>query len=93
MIEEEKVEKPAKLNNLNTKFLPPVFMLMGGLVAFIMCMMQDVEMVSTLLILLISFFVFAIIGTIIKSIVDKFNMNVNYDDLFDDDDEGDIVEK
>jgi hypothetical protein len=40
-----------------------------------------------LLVMFISMLVFAIIGTVIKSIVDRFNMRMDYDDLFDDDED------
>ncbi len=77
-------------NNLNTKFLPPVFMLLAGLIAYIFCLINHVELKRLLVILFVVMLVFAIIGTIIKTVVDSFNMHNSYEDFFD---EGEIYEK
>ena len=77
-----------KLNDLNTKVLPPLLMLIAGIISFVICLIFSHELKSMLLVMFISMLVFAIIGTVIKSIVDRFNMRMDYDDLFDDD--GDI---
>ena len=82
---------PQKKNNLKTKLLPSLFMLLGGSVALIYGLMQGFAMTELLLAILISLFVFAIIGTVIKSIIDKFNMKMNYADYIEE--AGDLVEK
>jgi hypothetical protein len=48
-------------------------------------------MTELLLILFLALLVFAILGTVVKSIVDQFNMNMNYMDYFEEN--GDLVEK
>lgn len=70
-----------KKNNLNTKFFPPFFMLVGGLVAFIVCIIFEYETKTFLIVMLSTFFVFAILGTIVKSIADSFNMELDYEDV------------
>lgn len=79
-------------NNLNTKFIPSILMLFAGLIAFIICWVKDYTFTEALLVIFITMLIFAIIGTVIKSIMDSFDMRVNYEDLFDDDD-GEIFEK
>ena len=76
-----------KLNDLNTKVLPPLLMLIAGIITFVICLIFSYELKSMLLVMFISMLVFAIIGTVIKSIVDRFNMRMDYDDLFDDDED------
>ena len=76
-----------KLNDLNTKVLPPLLMLIAGIISFVICLIFSYELKSMLLVMFISMLVFAIIGTVIKSIVDRFNMRMDYDDLFDDDED------
>ena len=88
---EKNTVDPQKRNNLKTKLLPSVFMLLGGSVALILGLVQKYSMTELLLAILIALFVFAIIGTIIKSIIDKFNMKMNYDDYIEE--AGDLVEK
>lgn len=85
MVEEEKVV--LKKNNLNTKFLPPLFMLIAGLIAFIISLIMQYEIKKMLLVLFLSMLVFAIIGTIVKTIVDNFDMHISYDDIFADEEE------
>jgi hypothetical protein len=50
-----------------------------------------------LIILLVSFFCFAVIGTVIKCIVDRFNMQNSYEDYLQEagtfPDDGDLMEK
>lgn len=91
----ETEEKPVELkkNNLNTKCLPPIFMLFGGLVSFVICFFRHIAIDKLLLIVFLSLLIFAIIGTVIKTVVDQFDMDRDYDDLFEDDDEGEVVEK
>lgn len=92
---EEKDEKdlyiPEKRNKLKTKLLPSLFMLTGGTVALGFCLLQKVPMTELLLILFLALLGFAILGTIVKSIVDQFNMSMNYMDYFEEN--GDLVEK
>lgn len=76
-----------KLNDLNTKVLPPLLMLIAGIISFVICLIFSYELKSMLLVMFISMLVFAIIGAVIKSIVDRFNMRMDYDDLFDDDED------
>lgn len=92
MVEIEEKE-PLKRNNLNTKHLPPIFMLVAGFVSLIISIVSGYESKKLLIIVFISMLVFAIIGTIIKTIVDSFNMKFSYDDLLDNDDEGEVREK
>ena len=82
---------PLKKNNLKTKLLPSLFMLLGGSVALIFGLLQHFPMTELLVVLLISLFVFAVIGTMVKTVVDNFNMNMNYSDYFEE--AGDLVEK
>ena len=92
MDKEEKEEYlPQKRNNLKTKLLPSLFMLAGGTIALVFCLLQKVPMTELLVILLVTLLAFAILGTIIKSVVDQFNMNMNYMDYFEEN--GDLVEK
>jgi phosphotransferase system glucose/maltose/N-acetylglucosamine-specific IIC component len=62
-------------------------MLIAGIISFVICLIFSYELKSMLLVMFISMLVFAIIGTVIKSIVDRFNMRMDYDDLFDDDED------
>ena len=80
-----------KKNDLNTKCLPPLFMLSAGVIALFICFKMQYSMKSTLTALLITLFSFAVIGTIVKTIVDSFNMKNDYFDFLDD--EGAIREK
>ena len=88
---EKNTVDPQKRNNLKTKLLPSVFMLLGESIALILGLVQKYSMTELLFAILIALFVFAIIGTIIKSIIDKFNMKMNYDDYLEE--AGDLVEK
>lgn len=81
----------SKVNNLKTKNLPPLFMMGGGAVALLICLVQKQPLLRTLIILFIVLLVFAILGTVVKSIVDRFNMTMRYSDYFED--TGDLVEK
>jgi energy-coupling factor transporter transmembrane protein EcfT len=81
----------SKVNNLKTKNLPPLFMMSGGAVALLICLVQKQPLLRTLIILFIVLLVFAILGTVVKSIVDRFNMTMRYSDYFED--TGDLVEK
>ncbi len=91
-----------KINNLKTKMLPPLLMMLGGAVALVFCLIRRMDLVRLLTIELISLFCFAIIGTIIKTIVDRFNMQNSYEDYLEEagalpegglTDDGDLVEK
>ncbi|MCR5251173.1 MAG: hypothetical protein K6E50_11255 [Lachnospiraceae bacterium] len=88
---EDDVKLPQKKNKLKTKLLPSLFMLLGGSIALILGLLQHFPMTELLLVLLITLFVFAILGTVVKEIVDRFNMNIDYSDYFED--AGDLVEK
>lgn len=81
----------SKVNNLKTKNLPPLFMMCGGAVALLICLIQKQPLLRTLVVLFIVLLVFAILGTVVKSIVDRFNMTMRYSDYFED--TGDLVEK
>jgi energy-coupling factor transporter transmembrane protein EcfT len=81
----------SKLNNLKTKNLPPLFMMVGGAVALLICLIQKQPLLRTLVVLFIALLAFALLGTVIKSIVDRFNMTMRYSDYFED--TGDLVEK
>ena len=87
----EEVNVPQKKNNLKTKLLPSLFMLFGGAIALILGLLQHFPMTELLLVVLGALFIFAVLGTVIKSIVDHFNMNMNYSDYFEE--AGDLVEK
>ena len=78
----------SKKNNLNTKMIPPILMLIAGVISFVICLVFSYDIQSMLIVLFISMLVFAIIGTIVKSIVDKFNMKIDYDDLLEMEDAG-----
>ena len=86
-----------KINNLKTKMLPPLLMMLGGAVALVMCLIRRVSFVKLLTVLLITLFCFAVIGTVIKSIVDRFNMQNSYEDYLQEagafSDDGDLMEK
>lgn len=86
-MEDERTNTNPKKNDLNTKVLPPLLMLIAGVISFVICLIFSYELKSMLLVMFISMLVFAIIGTVIKSIVDRFNMRMDYEDLFDDEDE------
>jgi len=86
-LEDERTNTNPKKNDLNTKVLPPLLMLIAGIISFVICLIFSYELKSMLLVMFISMLVFAIIGTVIKSIVDRFNMRMDYDDLFDDDED------
>ncbi len=86
-MEDERTNTNPKKNDLNTKVLPPLLMLIAGIISFVICLIFSYELKSMLLVMFISMLVFAIIGTVIKSIVDRFNMRMDYDDLFDDDED------
>ena len=81
-----------KKNNLRTKNFPPFMMLLAGLIAFIICYIRETEIHAFLAIVFVSMLVFAIIGTIVKTVVDNFDMHIDYDDLLEED-EGEIHEK
>lgn len=89
--EEKEYYVPEKRNKLKTKLLPSLFMLTGGTTALVICLLQKMPMTELLLILFLALLVFAILGTVVKSIVDQFNMNMNYMDYFEEN--GDLVEK
>lgn len=75
-----------------TRFIPPILMLSAGAVVSIMCYIQKYESLKSTLILFITMLVFAIIGTVIKIVIDLFGRTeVTYADYFDED--GEIVEK
>lgn len=77
--------------NGKTKFIPPIMMLTAGLVTSIICFVAGYELLKSMFILFIAMLVFAILGTIIKSIMDHFRTEMDYSDYFDED--GEIVEK
>ncbi|MBR4207032.1 MAG: hypothetical protein IKQ88_00415 [Lachnospiraceae bacterium] len=81
----------SKINNLKTKTLPPLFMMCGGTVALAVCLVQRQPLLRMLIVLFLALLSFAILGTIVKSIVDKFNMTMKYSDYFEE--AGDLVEK
>ncbi len=74
-----------------TKFIPPIMMLTAGLITSVICFVAGYELLKSMLILFFSMLIFAIMGTIIKSIVDHFRTEMDYSDFFDED--GEIVEK
>ena len=74
-----------------TKFSPPIMMLTAGLITSVICLVMRYELLKSMLILFIAMLIFAILGTIVKSIVDHFRTEMDYSDFFDED--GEIVEK
>lgn len=74
-----------------TKFIPPIMMLTAGLITSVICLVMRYELLKSMLILFIAMLIFAILGTIVKSIVDHFRTEMDYSDFFDED--GEIVEK
>ena len=91
IIDEDKVKSQHVGNNLNTKGIPPITMLSAGLIAFIISWIKGYDLTTALIIILVTMFIFSIIGAVIKSIVDRFDMRINYEDLLEDD--GDVLEK
>jgi len=82
-----------KRNNLNTKNLPPLFTLIAGFIVMMICLAKKTEVLTMLILIFVSMLVFAIIGTVIKTIVDGFNMKLDYEDLLEEEDEGEIFRK
>jgi hypothetical protein len=80
-----------KKNNLKTRQLPSLLMMIGGAVALFYSIIRGFALTKLLAVLFFSLLAFAILGTIIKSVVDQFNMKMSYSDYFVD--EGDLVEK
>lgn len=85
--------KNGKKNNLNTKNIPPLLMLTGGLISLIICIVMKYDTRTLLIVVFLSLFIFSIIGLIIKIIADSFDMHVRYEDFFDDIDDGDVYTK
>lgn len=80
-----------KKNNLNTKNIPPLMMLSAGFIAIIICCVLGYEIKKMLTVVLLTLFIFAILGTVIKTIVDGFNMNMDYDSFLES--EGEVYRK
>lgn len=74
-----------------TKFIPPIMMLTAGLITSILCFAVGYELLKSMFILFIVMLIFAILGTVMKSIMDRFRTEMDYSDYFDED--GEIVEK
>ena len=92
MANEEIEEKVVlKKNNLNTRFIPALLMLLAGTIACIVCVIFKYETTKFLLVVFLSMLIFAIIGAVIKGIIDNFDMHISYSDILDD--EGEVVEK
>lgn len=89
-IEEVKI---VKKNNLNTKSLPPIFMLVAGFISLVISLTLRYDMRTLLFIVFISMLIFAILGTVVKTVVDNFNMKNSYEDLLEEEDTGNIREK
>ena len=74
-----------------TRFIPPIMMLSAGAVASIMCLIAGYELLKCMIILFVTLLVFAILGTIVKAVVDSFRTVMDYSQFFDED--GEVVEK
>ena len=74
-----------------TRFIPPIMMLSAGAVASIMCLIEGYELLKSMIILFVTLLVFAILGTIVKAVVDSFRTVMDYSQFFDED--GEVVEK
>lgn len=75
-----------------SRFIPPILMLSSGAVVSIMCYIQRYDSLRSTLILFITMLIFAVIGAVIKIIIDLFSRTeASYSDYFDED--GEIVEK
>lgn len=74
-----------------TRFIPPIMMLAAGAVASIMCFLAGYELLKSMIILFAVLLVFAILGTIVKAVVDSFHTVMDYSRFFDED--GEVVEK
>ncbi|MBP3468488.1 MAG: hypothetical protein J6K26_03105 [Lachnospiraceae bacterium] len=74
-----------------TRFIPPIMMLSAGAVASIMCLIAGYELLKSMIILFVTLLVFAILGTIVKAVVDSFRTVMDYSQFFDED--GEVVEK
>ncbi|HOO80588.1 MAG TPA: hypothetical protein PLZ77_01375 [Lachnospiraceae bacterium] len=85
------IEKVKRKNRLKTKTIPPLIMLPAGAVATVIAWILKYDTEKLLIVVLITLLIFAIIGTVIKGVVDSFNMQMDYSDYFDE--EGEIVEK
>lgn len=73
--------KNEKRNNLYTRTIPSLMMLSAGAVAFFISLRNGYSTGKLLLVVLVVMFVFAILGTVVKSVVDSFNMHQNYEDF------------
>lgn len=83
-----------KKNKLHTKMIPPLMMLSAGAIAFFLSLSMGYENRKLLLIVLLTMFIFAVLGTIVKTIVDSFNMHQNYEDFLDaEEEEGEVIKK
>lgn len=91
-LDKQKSKSSKIKNNLNTKFIPSLIMLSAGLIAFIICWIIGYGLTDALLIIFVTMLIFAIIGTVIKSIADNFDMRINYEDLLEEQD-GEVFEK
>lgn len=74
---------------MNRKLLPPVLMLVAGLITSIRIFFLDYDMKTTLIILLIVLIVFYILGSSIKYALDVFDKQNEKRAL----DEGEVIEK
>lgn len=90
-MDEEKTKSSKRKNNLNTRGIPPITMLSAGLIAFIIDWIKGYDFTTALLVIFITMLVFAIVGTVVKAIVDNFDMRIDYEDLLAED--GDVFEK
>lgn len=81
----------SKRKKRNTRFIPPIIALSAGAIASIMCYVAGYELTKSMFILLVTLFVFALIGTFVRAVVDSFNMELDYSAFFDED--GEIIPK
>ena len=91
----EQNDSYGKINKLHTKSIPVILMLLAAAIAIVICVKDGAETRYMLFAVLFSMLAFFIIGNIIKSVVDRFNMKPTYEDYFRDikDNEGRVSKK
>ncbi len=78
---------------MQTKDIPALIMLIGGAVAFIICFFTGASFMKLLIVLLISLFIFFIIGSVVRFLVEKHLENVLFPKEEEDEEEGEEVEE
>ena len=61
------MSEPGKINNLKTKNLPPLFMMCGGAVALLICLIRGTELLKTLIVVFLALLIFALSASAVTS--------------------------